>query len=319
MKEPKKVLRATLYSIHKLGYRIKTITPDKVTMTKLAFIRIMRHLKDIEDRRDFMSAEIGMDMTTYEDKFFSVIEDLLKLVFNKEQLGLIQMYLFQLHPDKDWDGTITVEKNNEESTVPFKRAVIPFLDQLTDEAEKTQSVNTIYLNENKLTGHNTDIIGFEMSLKNFKYDLNNKEVFILGAGGVVPSIIFALIKMGASKIIVTNRTKEKVDNLKNLFQNIEIVDWGEVPNFDMIVNATSVGLKKEDNINIDFSLVGKDKFFFDVIYNPSETNFLKIGKNSGNLTLNGKMMFIYQAFSAFTIWHGVEPKLNEDVIKLLDS
>ena len=157
-----------------------------------------------------------------------------------------------------------------------------------------------------------------MSLKNFKYDLNNKEVFILGAGGVVPSIIFALIKMGASKIIVTNRTKEKVDNLKNLFQNIEIVDWGEVPNFDMIVNATSVGLKEEDNINIDFSLVGKDKFFFDVIYNPSETNFLKIGKNSGNLTLNGKMMFIYQAFSAFRIWHGVEPEINEDVIKLLD-
>ena len=86
----------------------------------------------------------------------------------------------------------------------------------------------------------------------------------------------------------------------------------------MIVNATSVGLKEEDNINIDFSLVGKDKFFFDVIYNPSETNFLKIGKNSGNLTLNGKMMFIFQAFSAFRIWHGVEPEINEDVIKLLD-
>ena len=111
-----------------------------------------------------------------------------------------------------------------------------------------------------------------------------------------------------------------IDNFteKNLFQNIEIVDWGEVPNFDMIVNATSVGLKEEDNINIDFSLVGKDKFFFDVIYNPSETNFLKIGKNSGNLTLNGKMMFIYQAFSAFRIWHGVEPEINQDVIKLLD-
>ena len=203
-------------------------------------------------------------------------------------------------------------------TVPFKKAVIPFLDQLTNEAVKTQSVNTIYLHKNKLMGHNTDIIGFKKSIKNFKYDINNKEVFILGAGGVVPSIIFALTQMGVSKIIVSNRSKEKADNLKNLFQNIEIVDWGEVPNFDMIVNATSVGLKKEDNINIDFSLVGKDKFFFDVIYNPSETNFLKIGKNSGNLTLNGKMMFIYQAFSAFRIWHGVEPEINEDVIKLLD-
>ena len=203
-------------------------------------------------------------------------------------------------------------------TVPFKKAVIPFLDQLTNEAVKTQSVNTIYLHENKLMGHNTDIIGFKKSIKNFKYDINNKEVFILGAGGVVPSIIFALTQMGVSKIIVSNRSKEKADNLKNLFQNIEIVDWGEVPNFDMIVNATSVGLKKDDNINLDLSSVGKDKFFYDVIYNPKETNFLKIGKNAGNITLNGKMMFVYQALSAFKIWHGVEPEINEDVIKLLD-
>jgi hypothetical protein len=122
MKEPKKVLRAALYSVHKLGYRIKTISPDKVTMTKLAFIRIMRHMKEIEDRRDFMSSEIGVDMTTYEDKFFAVIEDLLKLVFNKEQLGLIQMYLFQLHPDKDWDGTITIQRGKKEEVVKFKTA-----------------------------------------------------------------------------------------------------------------------------------------------------------------------------------------------------
>ena len=122
MKEPKKVLRAALYSVHKLGYRIKTISPDKVTMTKLAFIRIMRHMKEIEDRRDFMSSEIGVDMTTYEDKFFAVIEDLLKLVFNKEQLGLIQMYLFQLHLDKDWDGTITIQRGKKEEVVKFKTA-----------------------------------------------------------------------------------------------------------------------------------------------------------------------------------------------------
>ena len=203
-------------------------------------------------------------------------------------------------------------------TVPFKKAVIPFLDQLTNEAVKTQSVNTIYLHENKLMGHNTDIIGFKKSIKNFKYDINNKEVFILGAGGVVPSIIFALTQMGVSKIIVSNRSKEKADNLKNLFQNIEILNWGEIPNFDMIVNATSVGLKKEDNINLDLSSVGKNKFFYDVIYNPKETNFLKTGKNGGNITLNGKMMFVYQALSAFKIWHGIEPDINEDVIKLLD-
>jgi shikimate dehydrogenase len=203
-------------------------------------------------------------------------------------------------------------------TVPFKKAVIPFLDELSIEAQNTQSVNTIYLKDNKVIGHNTDIIGFEKSIKEFKYNPSNREVLILGAGGVVPSIIFALIKMKVTKIKISNRTKEKAEYLKKLFKNIEIVEWGEVPNFDMIINATSVGLKKEDNINLDLSSSSGNKFFYDVIYNPKETNFLKIGRKLGNITLNGKFMFIYQAHSAFNIWHGLEPEINENVIKLLD-
>jgi shikimate dehydrogenase len=204
-------------------------------------------------------------------------------------------------------------------TVPFKKAIIPFLDELSIEAKSTQSVNTIFLKENKVMGHNTDIVGFEASIKKSKYNLVNKEVLILGAGGVVPSIIFALKKMKVSKITISNRTKEKAKNLEKLFKNIEIIEWGMVPNFDMIINATSVGLKKEDNINIDFSSISKNKFFYDVIYNPKETNFLKIGKNLGNVISNGKLMFIYQALSAFNIWHGIKPDIDEKVIKLLDN
>ena len=203
-------------------------------------------------------------------------------------------------------------------TVPFKKAIIPFLDELTTEANSTQSVNTLFLKDNKVIGHNTDIIGFETSIKKFKFNILNKEVFILGAGGVVPSIIFALNKMKVSKIIISNRTREKAENLKKLFKNIEIIDWGEVPNFDMIINATSIGLKKEDNLSLDFSSISKNSLFYDVIYNPRETNFLKIGKKLGNITMNGKLMFIYQALSAFNIWHGIEPEVNENVIRLLD-
>ena len=204
-------------------------------------------------------------------------------------------------------------------TVPFKTAIIPFLDELSIEAKSTQSVNTIFLKENKVMGHNTDVVGFEASIKKSKYNLVNKEVLILGAGGVVPSIIFALKKMKVSKITISNRTKKKAENLEKLFENIEIIEWGMVPNFDVIINATSVGLKKEDNINIDFSSISKNKFFYDVIYNPKETNFLKIGKNLGNVISNGKLMFIYQALSAFNIWHGIRPDIDEKVIKLLDN
>ena len=204
-------------------------------------------------------------------------------------------------------------------TVPYKKAVIPFLDELSIEAKSTQSVNTLYLKDNKVIGHNTDIIGFETSIQRSKYNLLDKEVLILGAGGVVPSIIFALNKMKVSKIKISNRTREKAENLKKIFKDIEIKEWGELPNFDMIINATSLGLKKEDNLNLDFSSITGNKFFYDVIYNPDETNFLKIGKKLGNKILNGKLMFVYQALSAFNIWHNQKPDVNEDVIKLLDK
>tara|TARA_Y100000994_G_scaffold248859_1_gene257903 strand:- start:605 stop:1399 length:795 start_codon:yes stop_codon:yes gene_type:complete len=208
--------------------------------------------------------------------------------------------------------------NGVNVTVPFKKAVIPFLDKLSQEAKNTQSVNTIYFQNGITIGHNTDIAGFELAIKYAKYDASNKKVFILGAGGVVPSIIYALKKMKVSKIMLSNRTKEKAKNIKSLFNDIEIVDWGETIDFDMIINATSIGLKNEDSLKFDYSANGPNKFYFDVIYNPRETLFLKRAKLFGNRSENGKMMFIYQAHQAFTIWHKLMPQINDETIKLLD-
>ena len=202
-------------------------------------------------------------------------------------------------------------------TVPFKKAIIPFLDELSPEAKETQSVNTVYLQNGNIIGHNTDIAGFELAIKYAKFDLNNKKIFVLGAGGVAPSIIYALRKMKVSKISLTNRTKEKAESLKNLFKDLEIVEWGERIDFDMIINATSIGLKKEDGLNFDYSANGPDKYFYDVIYNPKETLFLKRAKLFGNKTENGKMMFIYQAHQSFTIWNKVMPKIDDETIKLI--
>tara|TARA_Y100000590_G_scaffold150951_1_gene173431 strand:+ start:20019 stop:20810 length:792 start_codon:yes stop_codon:yes gene_type:complete len=203
-------------------------------------------------------------------------------------------------------------------TVPYKKEIIPLLDELSPEAKETQSVNTIYLQNGTTIGHNTDIAGFELAIKYAKYDISNKKIFILGAGGVAPSIIYSLKKMKASKIILSNRTKEKAESLKVLFRDIEIVDWGNNPDFDMIINATSIGLNNEDEIKIDFSSVGPNKFFYDVIYNPRETIFLKKAKFLGNKVENGKMMFIYQAHQSFTLWHKKMPKIDDETIELLD-
>ena len=124
--------------------------------------------------------------------------------------------------------------------------------------------------------------------------------------------------MNAAKIILSNRTKEKAQDLKRLFSNLEILNWGDITDFNMIINATSIGLKIEDKIELDYKNIKPDKLFYDLIYNPVETNFLKNAKQMGNQTENGKMMFIYQAHQSFTIWHKVMPEINEEVIKLLD-
>ena len=202
-------------------------------------------------------------------------------------------------------------------TVPFKKSVIPFLDRLSPVAEKAQSVNTIYRENGEVVGDNTDIGGFKLSIKHIDYNVENKTVLILGAGGVVSSIIIALEEMGASKIILSNRTKEKAERLQKQHPKVEIVDWGEIVDFDMIINATSLGLKDSDEIKIDYSKIGENKLFYDVIYNPSPTKFLSKAKELGHQTENGKMMFVYQAQEAFTLWHNITPKIDDEVVGLV--
>ena len=239
-------------------------------------------------------------------------------MYDKKQLG-----------ENEIKGIINEVKNEKINginvTVPFKKSVIPFLDELTQLAKETQSVNTIFKKDNKIVGDNTDVGGFKQSLEYINYNVKNKKVFILGAGGVVPSILKALEKLGATKVYISNRTKEKAKNLENNYKtslDLETLDWGQSPDFDIIINATSLGLKNNDKIELDYNkhkpkFFGKKKLFYDVIYNPDKTNFLLKGEELGNETTNGKMMFICQAQLAFKIWHNILPKIDNETIKLL--
>ena len=210
------------------------------------------------------------------------------------------------------------EINGINITVPFKKKIILYLDELSDEAISTQSVNTVFLDGDKIMWHNTDIEGFEIGLKKTNFTVEGKKILILGAGGVVSSIIFALKKMKVSEILISNRTQSKAEDLKKLFKILKVIKWGDIPDFDVVINATSIGLNVNDKMDLDFSKIGRNKLFFDVIYNPKETNFLNIGKKLGNKVENGKFMFIHQASAAFKIWHGLQPEISDDVIKLMD-
>ena len=217
-----------------------------------------------------------------------------------------------------------IRKNNIEGvnvTVPFKQEIIPFLDKMDHIAKNTNSVNTLYKTNNEVWGYNTDSPGFDKSL--IKIDCQKKKIFIIGAGGVTSSIIYSFINK-ANKIYITNRTKEKAKELKRLFINndkeIEIIDWGKKPELcDIVVNTTSVGLKKKEILDLNFDEYknNSNTLFYDLIYNPKETNFLKEARLRGNKTMNGKMMFLWQAQISFKIWTGVNAEINEEVIKLL--
>jgi len=214
-------------------------------------------------------------------------------------------------------------------TVPFKKSIIPFLDELDSSAEETKSVNTIFKENNKIVGFNTDKPGFALTIKDLylKKDvktanyLGKKIIFILGAGGVTASIISAF-QHNEVKMFLSNRTKERANELKKNFPKLEILDWGQRPsNFDIVVNTTSIGLKENQRINLDFSDCDKDenKLFYDLIYNPKETNFLKEAKLRGNKIMNGKKMFLNQAMYAFKLWTNIKPEIDTEVFKLLDK
>ena len=221
--------------------------------------------------------------------------------------------------ESELENFIKKLRNNEihgiNVTVPFKSKVIKYLDKLSLEVETTGSVNTIYKNGNEIIGHNTDVAGFELGLRHSKINVLHKSILILGAGGVVPSIIFSLLSMGCKKIFLSNRTIEKAEKIKEKFNEIEILKWGEIPEFDIIINATSAGLKG-DSLNLELNV--KEKIFYDVIYNPKETQFLRKAKETGNKIENGKLMFIYQANQSFSIWNNVIPKIDQEVLEILE-
>ena len=202
-------------------------------------------------------------------------------------------------------------------TVPYKERVIPFLEDQSDLSRQTKSVNTIFNKKGKIYGDNTDVYGFEKSITNEKINLQNKSVLIFGACGVVPSIILALNNLKTKKIFISNRTLEKAEIVKEKFKNIQILEWGIIENCDIFINATSIGLNNNDKFNFNFSQISEKKIFYDVIYNPSKTNFLQEAEKQGHRIINGQDMFLYQAQKAFFLWHNLSPKVDNNLIEFL--
>ena len=193
-------------------------------------------------------------------------------------------------------------------TLPFKQKIINYLDLIVNDAEVTGSVNTLLLDNNKrVVGENTDVFGLQAAyLKEIENNLN-KKALVIGAGGVSPSVVLSVQKSGIRNISITNRTKEKCIFLKNRFKFLNIISWenlvSDIKNFDIIINATSLGLKNSNEFNFNFTNTKKDVVYIDTIYNPLETKTLKHLKEEGKKVFNGLDMFIYQGQKSFYLWN----------------
>ncbi len=209
-------------------------------------------------------------------------------------------------------------------TLPFKQKIINHLDRIINDAELSGSVNTILLDsDNSIIGENTDVYGLQAAyLKEIDNNLNKKSL-VIGAGGVSPSIILSLQKSGLRNISITNRTSEKCIFLKKKFKNINILPWekleAEVKTFDLIINATSLGLKDGNDFSFNFSKTKEKLIYIDTIYNPLETKTYKYLKKEGRRVFNGLDMFIYQGQKSFYLWNKINPEIDDGLIELLNS
>ena len=209
-------------------------------------------------------------------------------------------------------------------TLPFKQKIIPFIDKLINDAQHTNSVNTIFLNnDNIVIGENTDVFGLQAAYLKEISDAKNKKALVIGAGGVSPSVIFALQKSKIKNIAIINRTYEKSIFLKKKFNFLTILEWGslkqEISKFDIIINATSLGLKNGNDFEFNFDNVKDNLIYIDTIYNPMETKNLKFLKENRIKTFNGLDMFIYQGQKSFYLWNKINPKIDDQLIDLLIS
>lgn len=217
-------------------------------------------------------------------------------------------------------------------TVPFKEAVIPYLDRLSREAKLAGAVNTVKKQNGQWIGYNTDIEGFMAGLQEARFKPKGKSAVVLGAGGSARAVAFALAESGARKISVVNRTGSRSQNLvrkfRRLFPNVQWMashfkadDWKcALSQAHLLVNATKVGLKKNDPVLIGKKLFPKNRILvYDLIYKPRRTALLRTAAREGHQAINGEAMLLRQGAKAFEIWTGKQAPIRDMKKALRDA
>lgn len=206
-------------------------------------------------------------------------------------------------------------------TVPYKEAMINYLDEICIASKKIGAVNTVYIKNGDLIGTNTDWKGFADSLLlDYKVSLKDKNILILGAGGSARACFYAACQQNAKSVIIANRTFDKAEKIISdiSFKGIKTYAIGisanelrkESHNSDVIINTTSIGLNKKENHYFSFKEVNSKAFVYDLIYSH-ETNFIKEAKKRKLNTGNGLKMLVRQGAYSFEYWFNINPDIKK--------
>lgn len=204
-------------------------------------------------------------------------------------------------------------------TSPHKFEIMNYLDEISDDAKKFGSVNTVVNDNGKLIGYNTDAQGFLKSLEDIGCTVENKDIIIFGSGGATQPIVILFAMRGAKSITVINRTKSKAESLQKYVKNtigFEISTEIELSHYDIAINTTTCGMAPQIGISPTdrFDLIDETSFAADMIYNPEKTEFLLRAEDRGAKVVNGFGMLIYQGILAFELFCG--KKLPKEAYKI---
>jgi shikimate dehydrogenase len=202
-------------------------------------------------------------------------------------------------------------------TLPHKQAVAPLLDLLTPAAAQTGAVNTIFREEGRLVGDNTDVTGFighlSASCPGWRADV--RKAVLLGAGGGAKAIAHGLLNESEADLVIVNRDVGKAQALAaQLGPRVGIRPWSErdvaLADADLLVNATALGMKGQPRLEIDLAGMGARALVYDIVYVPLETGLLRAARARGLVAIDGLGMLLHQAAPAFARWFGVMPQVT---------
>jgi shikimate dehydrogenase len=202
-------------------------------------------------------------------------------------------------------------------TIPHKVEMMKYLDKTDETCSLIGAVNTVTNKDGILKGYNTDMDGFLDPFKKKKLDIVNKKVLLLGAGGAARAIVAGFAKEKAKSITIANRTLENAEKMAEFSKKMGLIADAKkiedvknsAKDYDIIVNATSVGLKNEPSI-ISLEEINEKTIVYDIVYMPINTDFIKKAKEKNAIIIFGYEMLLGQAIRAFEIWHGIEAPYN---------